>query len=395
MSEWRVCTVQDLIDSGMLDIPLDGNHGELHPKVADYVASGVPFIMATDLSNGKVDYGKCKYISEDTASTLRKGFAKSGDVLLTHKATLGRTAIVDGTFPYIILTPQVTYYRTLRGINNRYLKYYFDSDVFQDTLVAWGNAGSTRLYLGITEQRKLPVVLPNEQTQGAIAEILGSLDDKIDLLIRQNATVESLSGVYFRQWFVENPNEDWEERGIDGIATFLNGLPLQNYPYESGEPMNVIKIKELNSGYSENSDICSSDVPEKYIVHLGDVILSWSGSLVVDIWKYDEGALNQHLFKVTSEKYPKWFYYYWIKHHLPEFKIIAESKATTMGHIQRGHLTAAKVLVPSDEALKVMGETMEPLIEKIERNNAQILTLQKLRDTLLPKLICGEVRVKQ
>jgi len=159
--------------------------------------------------------------------------------------------------------------------------------------------------------------------------------------------------------------------------------------------MNVIKIKELNSGYSSNSDICSSDVPEKYIVRLGDVIFSWSGSLVVNIWKYEKGALNQHLFKVTSEKYPKWFYYYWIKYHLPEFRIIAESKATTMGHIQREHLASAKVLVPSDNEMKTMGGTMQPLMEKIERNNEQILTLQKLRDTLLPKLISGEVRVKQ
>jgi type I restriction enzyme S subunit len=136
-------------------------------------------------------------------------------------------------------------------------------------------------------------------------------------------------------------------------------------------------------------------VPEKYIVRHGDVIFSWSGSLAVDIWKYGKGALNQHLFKVTSDHYPKWFYYYWIKVHLPDFRIIAESKATTMGHIQRGHLTAAKVLVPSAEELEEMSERMEPLIEKIGRNNAQILTLQKLRDTLLPKLISGEVRVKQ
>ncbi len=167
------------------------------------------------------------------------------------------------------------------------------------------------------------------------------------------------------------------------------------YPYVKGNPQYVIKIKELNNGYSDSTDLCSIDVPTKYIVHAGDVIFSWSGSLVVDIWKYESGALNQHLFKVTSDKYPKWFYYHWIKYHLPEFKIIAESKATTMGHIQRGHLTAAKVLVPSEDEIEDMDKTMSPLIEKIEHNNAQILTLQKLRNTLLPKLISGEVRVKQ
>jgi type I restriction enzyme S subunit len=239
------------------------------------------------------------------------------------------------------------------------------------------------------------ISLPPLPEQKAIAEVLSSLDDKIDLLTRQNKTLEDLGQAFFRKWFVEDASEDWEEKGLDEIADFLNGLPLQKYPYKSGKPMNVIKIKELNSGYSENTDICSSDVPEKYIVHPGDVIFSWSGSLVVDIWKHGVGALNQHLFKVTSDKYPKWFYYYWIKNYLPEFRIIAESKATTMGHIQRGHLSEAKVLVPRDDELNTMDETLQPLIEKIERNNTQILTLQKLRDTLLPKLISGEVRVKQ
>lgn len=198
MSEWQEYTVQDLVDRGMLDKPLDGNHGDIHPKTSDFVPSGVPFIMATDLSNGRVDYTKCKFISEETASGLRKGFSKPGDVLLTHKATLGRTAIVDESYKTIVLTPQVTYYRVLNGINNRYLKYYFDTDTFQDLLNAWGNAGSTRLYLGITEQRKLPVVLPEINEQDAIAEVLISLDDKIDLLTRQNTTLELLA-----QWICQ------------------------------------------------------------------------------------------------------------------------------------------------------------------------------------------------
>ena len=394
MGEWRTLTIQDLINEGMLEIPQDGNHGELHPKVDDYVDSGVPFIMATDIVNGRIDYSKCKYISEDTASNLRKGFAKSGDVLLTHKATLGKTAIVDGRFPFIVLTPQVTYYRVIKGIDNRYLKYYFDSDVFQEILVAWGNSGSTRSYIGITEQRKLPVILPDEQTQIAISDVLASFDDKIDLLTRQNKTLEDLAQAYFRKWFIENPNRKWEEKGLDEIAEFLNGLPLQEYPYMSGNPLKVIKIKELNNGFSDSTDLCSADIPEQYIVYPGDVIFSWSGSLKVDIWKYGKGALNQHLFKVTSRNYPKWFYYFWIKYYLPEFKMIAESKATTMGHIQRQDLSNAIVLVPDNQEINAMSDIMSPLIEKIEKNNAQILILQKLRDTLLPKLINGEIRVK-
>jgi len=203
-----------------------------------------------------------------------------------------------------------------------------------------------------------------------------------------------LAQAYFRKWFIENASDEWEEKGLDEIADFLNGLPLQKYPYKTGNPLYVIKIKELNNGFTDSSDLCSADIPEQYIVCPGDVIFSWSGSLQVDIWKYGKGALNQHLFKVTSRYYPKWFYYFWIKYHLPEFKMIAESKATTMGHIQRKDLSNAIVLVPDGQELNFIDNIMSPLIEKIEHNNAQVLVLQKLRDTLLPKLISGEIRVK-
>lgn len=115
---WSKYTVQDLIGKGFIDPPMDGNHGEIHPKVSDYVSSGVPFIMANNLSDGFVDLTQCAFITEEQAKSLRKGFAKPNDVLLTHKATLGRVAIVPEGYKYIILTPQVTYYRVHKGLSN-------------------------------------------------------------------------------------------------------------------------------------------------------------------------------------------------------------------------------------------------------------------------------------
>lgn len=186
-SDWKVYTVQELINMGMLEEPLDGNHGSLHPKASDYVTSGIPFIMANNLLvDGTLDIKGCAFISKSQASTLRKGFAKPGDVLLTHKATIGRTAIVPDEYETIILTPQVTYYRIKKGINNLYLKYYFDSPVFQATLNSWAGAGSTRAYLGITAQHKLPVILPPYSDQQKIAELLGSFDRKIQVNTKIN-----------------------------------------------------------------------------------------------------------------------------------------------------------------------------------------------------------------
>lgn len=114
---------------------------------------------------------------------------------------------------------------------------------------------------------------------------------------------------------------------------------------------------------------------------------------MVKIWDGEDCILNQHLFKVTSEKYPKWFYYYWCKHHLDEFISIAQSHATTMGHIKRNDLDTAMVLVPSEKELLSMTEKIEGILQKKEQNNKQIQTLIQMRDGLLPKLMSNEINI--
>jgi type I restriction enzyme S subunit len=258
------------------------------------------------------------------------------------------------------------------------------------------NTGSSVPLINLSIIRKLPVPLPPLPEHRAIAGILGALDDKIELNRRMNRMLESMARAVFRQWFVEDKaSNDWEEKSLDEIADFLNGLALQKFPASEGDDyLPVIKIAQLRTNNTENADRANTDIPPQYVIEDGDILFSWSGSLTVVAWCGGKGALNQHLFKVTSEKYPKWFYYLWTKHHLPEFQAIAAGKATTMGHIQRHHLRDAKVLVPSDKELKEMDKVMSPILEKIINNEKESRTLASLRDTLLPKLMKGEVRVK-
>ncbi len=232
------------------------------------------------------------------------------------------------------------------------------------------------------------------EEQKAIASVLSSLDDKIDLLHRQNIILERMAETLFRQWFVEDAQEDWGEVPLSSIATFLNGLACQKFPpTDAINKLPVLKIKELSSGISENSDWATSNVKPEYIVENGDVIFAWSASLMVKVWDGEQCVLNQHLFKVTSQEFPKWFYLNWCKHHLDEFISISSSHATTMGHIKRGDLDTAMVKVPKPHELELMTEQMTPLLEKQITNAKQIKTLEKLRDNLLPKLMSGEVRV--
>jgi type I restriction enzyme S subunit len=262
--------------------------------------------------------------------------------------------------------------------------------------------------------------LPPLPEQRAIAKILSDLDAKIELNQQMNKTLEAIGQAIFKHWFVdfEFPNEEgkpykssggemvyneelgkeipkgWKVKPIDEIADFLNGLPLQKFPPESeNEFLPVIKIRELRQGITDTSDKASLNIPKEYIVNDGDVLFSWSGSLEVVVWTFGEGALNQHLFKVTSKDYSKWFYYYWIIHYLPEYRRIAEGKATTMGHIQRHHLKSSLVLVPDANTLERMNRILNPIIEKIIKINIESRILSSIRDSLLPKLMSGKIRV--
>lgn len=398
-SEWKEYTVQELIDLDMLDEPLDGNHGSIHPKASDYVDEGVPFIMANNLINGVVDLDGCVFISEEQAKTLRKGFAKPGDVLLTHKATIGRTAIVPDRYETIILTPQVTYYRVKRGIDNRYLKYYFDSPDFQTTLNNWAGSGSTRAYLGITAQHKLPVILPPYSEQQKIADILEVLDRKIQLNTEINKNLLEQAQSIFTQEFLmlDRIPDGWKESSLLGIADYLNGLAMQKYrPKDDEQGLPVLKIKELRQGSCDfNSELCSPSIKPEYIVHDGDVIFSWSGSLLVDLWCGGTCGLNQHLFKVTSSTYDKWFYYVWTNHHLQKFAAIAADMATTMGHIKREELSKAEVLIPSQSDYERIGGLLAPLYDLVIANCIENRKLASLRDELLPQLMSGQLNVSE
>ena len=184
----------------------------------------------------------------------------------------------------------------------------------------------------------------------------------------------------------------WNLKALDEIANYQNGLALQKFRPEDDEPfLPVVKIAQLRQGYADGEEKAKASIKPECIIDNGDVIFSWSGSLLVDIWCGGKAALNQHLFKVTSKRYPKWFYYFYTKYHLAEFQRIAYDKAVTMGHIKREHLSAAKCIVPNDELLA--NKTLENILEKIIFNRLENFNLQDTRDLLLPRLLNGEIQL--
>ena len=354
---------------------------------------GPYMLTAKDIFNGKIQYKTARRTTSEAYEKLltEKSRPKFDDILITKDGSIGRVAIVDQE--NICISQSVALIRPNKRILPLFLKYLLESDQYQQ-LIDIDATGSTIQHIYITKINKMMVAVPDNAEQKTIAAVLSSLDDKIDLLHRQNQTLEAIATTLFRQWFMEEAREDWEERPLSRIANFLNGLACQKHPPKSElEKLPVLKIKELSGGVSESSDWASSEIKPEYIVEAGDVIFAWSASLMVKVWDGERCVLNQHLFKVTSTEFPKWFYLIWCKHHLAEFISISSSHATTMGHIKRGDLDAAIVSVPPEKELKAMSEQMAPLLDKQISISKQIRILEKLRDNLLPKLMSGEVRV--
>jgi len=314
-------------------------------------------------------------------------------------------------------------------VDGRFLLYAFLAPFFQGVIRARTIHGSTVDRIPLLNFPTFPIRVPRLKQQRAIAHILGTLDDKIELNRRTNRTLEEIARALFTSWFVAFdpvrakaagrqpagmdaataalfPTEleaselglvpkGWRVEGLDTIARYVNGLAMQKYPPDGHDSLPVIKIAQLRRGDTEGADRASASLDQDYIVNDGDVLFSWSGTLDVVLWCGGTGALNQHLFKITSIHTPKWFYYLWTCHHLEDFQAVAKEKATTMGHIQRRHLSGAKALVPDRPLLDAMSETMAPLVDHIIANRIQARTLATLRDALLPRLLSGEMRVPE
>ncbi|MCC8176759.1 MAG: restriction endonuclease subunit S [Bacteroidales bacterium] len=266
------------------------------------------------------------------------------------------------------------------------------------------NVGTAIPSLTVPVIEEISVTLPSIDVQKHIVDILSSLDAKIELNRRINDNLEAQAQALFRSWFVDFEPwggvmpEDWTIQCLSDIAVYQNGLAMQKFPSEQEDDrLPVLKIKELGQGFCDsNSDTCSEQlIGQKFIVNDGDVVFSWSGTLMVKIWVGGKCGLNQHLFKVTSDTFPKWLYFLWTQYHNDSFIRIAKDKAVTMGHIKRGELEKAKVFVPSRDAMSQANDVFAPLINasiNLRQENRQLISL---RDTLLPRLMSGELKISQ
>ncbi len=382
MGEWKECKLYNVVE-------IIGG-GTPKTSISEYWGGDIPWLSVVDFNTGKkFVYRAEKTITDKGLNHSSTKILGKNNIILSARGTVGVLAMLGKEMAF----NQSCYgIRAQHSSTNQFIYYLLKDTVDNFLQMAHGGVFNT-----ITRDtfNSIDILLPPLPEQKAIASVLSSLDDKIDLLHRQNKTLEAMVETLFRQWVIEEAKDDWKEKPLDQIADYLNGVSCQKYPPKNSiDKLPVLKIKELRNGITENSDWATTAIKKEFIVHNGDIIFSWSGTLLVKIWNGEQCVLNQHLFKVTSINYPKWFIYLGTKFHLNKFISIAESKSTTMGHIKRKDLSGSMVSIPTDTELDNMNKIMTPIVDKIILNNSQISELEKLRDTLLPKLMSGEIRIR-
>jgi len=398
----------------------------------EFYGGDIPFVTPSDMDGRRIIEKTARYLTDSGAKKVASSFIEGSAICVSCIGSdMGKAALVDGPF---VSNQQIN--SVLVSDNFDRLFVYYNLSGRKDEIRNRAS-GAAQPIMNKTDFGKLVVSAPTKGEQERISGILALLDDKVELNRRTNGTLEAMVRVVFKDWFVDfsptrrkaagetDPNailggllldstkasavaalfpdrfadnglpHGWEEHPLDQIADFLNGIALQKHPAKPGEDsMPVIKIAELRNGVTSNSNRASRDVPKKYVLKDGDYIFSWSGSLMAKYWTEGEGALNQHLFKVTSETHPMWVVSSWVEHHLAEFQRIAAAKAVTMGHIKRSHLSEAMCVLPRQGDIGLMGEVIQPIMDLMIQNELENQTLAATRDLLLPKLMSGEIRLK-
>lgn len=396
-------------------------------KVGTFIADGVPVVRGGDIRNGRISFDNSKRVSHEISEQFRRTILRGGEILVNLIGEAGHSAVVPGSLAGSNVSRDVAVIAIGERGDARFVDYCLKSP----QAISWLHSrlqGSVTQKINLSTLKALPIPSLPLNEQKAIASVLGALDDKVALNRQISATLDVMARALFKSWFVDFdpvraktmghdtglPPEiaalfpdsltdgcahpfpaGWSMRGLDDVASFLNGLALQKFPPIYGAPnLPVIKISQLRAGHSIGADRAAADLRPDYVVTNGDILFSWSGSLECNIWTGGPGALNQHLFKVRGREVPDWFAYLAVREHLPEFRQIATDKATTMGHIQRHHLHDAKVAVPSERLLQAATSMIGTTFEASWKSRLECVTLTALRDALLPKLISGEVRVK-
>ena len=444
--EWSTATVSELQRQGVLLVE-DGNHGEYRPRSDEFVDTGVAFIRAADMDAGQVLFDSASKISDRARQRITKGIGAPGDVLLSHKGTVGKVALVPQDAPPFVCSPQTTFWRTLdeARLDRRYLHAFLRSPEFRDQLGTRSGETDMAPYVSLTSQRGLSVMLPPLPEQRAIAHTLGTLDDKIELNRRMSETLEAMARALFQSWFVDFEPVRAKAEGRDtGLAKHLAELfpdrlvesELGEIPegWETGVLEQVLAELEVGGRPKGGVAAYADGVPSigaESIVGLGvfdysktkyvpreffdrmtkghikdrDVLLYKDGgrpgefephvSLFGNGFPFQTAAINEHVYRLRAKpQLGQEYLYFWLSSEPIMEEMRVKGTGVAVPGLNSTQVKSLTTLRPSTAVIEAFARHAEACVSRVLAACNESRTLASLRDALLPKLISGELRVK-
>lgn len=416
MSEWTRYKLSDLYEmsSGISSTKEQAGHGS-------------PFLSFSVVFNNYFLPDSLIDLMDTTDGEKQKYSINEGDIFLTRTSEtvdeLAMSSVALKDYPEASFSG---FLKRLRPVDKtivypKFMAFYLRSPLFRRTIIN-NTVMTLRASFNEAMFSYLEIMLPDFETQKKIGDFLYSLEKKKQINNQINQELEAMAKTLYDYWFVQfdypdqngkpykslggkmvyNPElkreipEGWGVDSLWNVANFYNGLAMQKYRPDTKEDdyLPVIKIREMMNGFSKDTEKARLDIPAEAVVERGDILFSWSATLEVIVWGKERGALNQHIFKVTSDTYPESFIYFELKSYLKVFKAIAELRKTTMGHITQDHLKQAKIVVPPIELISKLDAKLQPIMLKQQILENQNQELTQLRDWLLSMLMNGQVKVE-
>lgn len=424
--EWETASVLELQDRQILFVE-DGNHGEYRPRADEFGKEGTPFVRPDDLKNGRIDFAGCDRVNERARARIRKGKGQAGDIVFTHRATVGRIARAGGDAPPFIANPGVTVWRSTAPdiLDPTFLYFFMQTASFMDQV--WAEAGNTDTfpYVSLTQQRRLQISFPLITEQRVIAHILGTLDDKIEVNRRMSETLEAMARALFKSWFVDFEPARAKAEGRDpGLPPDIAALfPDYFAGSEHGEiPAGweatcVGEEFDLTMGQSPPGDTYNevgegipfyqgradfqTRFPKRRIyckapnrfAKAGDTLISVRAPVGDINMAGEDCAIGRGVAAARHQSGSRSYTYQFMRGLEVVFARF-EAEGTVFGSINKTDFHAIPCVAPPPQIVSAFEAMLAPMDDRIESAAVETSTLAALRDTLLPKLISGELRVK-
>jgi len=432
--EWHTETVSELQRDGVILVE-DGNHGEYRPRPSEFVDAGVAFIRAADMDTGRVLFGSASKINEPARQRITKGIGAPGDVLLSHKGTVGKVALVPSDAPPFVCSPQTTFWRTLdeERLDGRYLYAFLRSPEFRQQLGTRSGETDMAAYVSLTSQRGLSVTFPPIREQRAIAHILGTLDDKIELNRRMNETLKAMAHALFKSWFVDfdpvrakaegrDPGlpkpladlfpdhlvdseigeipEGWEVGSIlDRAALISGGTPKTGRSEYWGGVIAWASAKDVSQAaetflLTTDRTITNKGLAEsstQLIPALATVVVARGATTGRMVMFGIDMAMNQTCYALASAVGTPFALYCHLRQGIGN--LVHAAHGSVFDTITTRTWKNSRFVLPPVEVSRCFERTVLPLFEHILARSKEARTLTALRDVLLPELISGDLRV--